>query len=366
MDGYCLMTVSFATTATIIHTFIIITLVCHLNERKDARLSTLLSVISVLCLLFIDATRAVAYGLPLIASSDSTILFFYSIHVLLSQICTIIFPISFINLLIWRLYTSFKNTSFEISQKVLILLVSCPIIIISSLIVCFVIKSLIIITLAAVAGIIAVIAINYLFSSKLMKLLIPMHVLDVKSSYNRMYSDSNCNHQQSGKNDIKLSGTSVAIGSTTNDSKILTSTATPNAGNQVSCKLKIELSDQQVPFIQLIGKHSLLTFLQSITIIFWMVSLSLNGLTHQDTVLCKNNNQIALYVARVCSTLPNIIVPICIWFSFAFAKKKYYCMCGMCHSICLSQFQQIAIKKIDASIRNTTGTSYPLREFLLE
>ena len=354
MDGYCLVTASFATIATVIHTFIVISLVCHSKGAKDVRLVT------------IDVTRAVAYGLGLILSSDSAILSFYSIHVILSQICTIMFTISFVNLLIWRLHSSFRNTTFKLSQNGLILLISCPIIIVLSLIIYFVVNSLIIITLAVLVFITGIVAINYLFSYKLMKLLIPMHNLDVKSishvNYNsesgRGITGGNVSDQDSvaietptsGANGIPIDSPTSGDDGTVNDpNNACTNT---NGANKFVFQLEIELSEQQAPLVQLIGKHSLLTFLQSLTVILWLVSLSLNGLTHEDAVLCKDNSQMVSYIARICTALPNIIVPICIWFSFAFAKQQYYCMCGMCHALCLSQFQQIALKKIDVSIRN--------------
>ena len=110
-------------------------------------------------------------------------------------------------------------------------------------------------------------------------------------------------------------------------------------------KTSIVLSNRQEKLLNTIAKQTLLSRIDSTTLMIAMISWIFNLL------FGSFNNKYSIgfvmwFITLFCFMIYVIAISMTVWFSFIFAQKEYYFCCEKCHQFCLSMYQQKAIVKI--------------------
>ena len=238
---------------------------------------------------------------------------------------------------ILRLKTTFDDTIYQIKPKTIIIL---TLIIFSAAIVGFVQQLLpssvlddelaanIFLVIALCSSLAVSIVISSMFATKLFHLML-------------MQRNSKCFIINKGSN-----------GSSNSDSNM----------NGISDNL-IDLTQRQRTLLTTITKQTVLSCFQSVSFFMGILYIALI----QTNVLFDGNNKNKSYSASYTFSrlfcffivgIFNVIPSLCIWFSFAFAKKEYYTVCNKCDVCFMNWYEETAIKSIAKRSQQDTESDY--------
>ena len=241
---------------------------------------------------------------------------------------------SFLIFQFWRLYTTFKDTTHALSRPTIAILIT--LIITASVLALFCGADIIAadqvllkinIALAICVTVIPI-QCTVLFSRKLFKL-----VLQLRESVSRTVDASQSTRTQSLQSVSSVS--SVASSSMSLSGLFLYS----DFGT---------LSKRQVSLLDTISKQTVCTSFQTLFFVFSMpmfIFISYFYNFDQDgNINSQSGTIVFVCIYLILSIVGNIGMPLMIWFSFIFAKDKYFLFCNSCHRCCLKGFKYRAVR----------------------
>ena len=102
------------------------------------------------------------------------------------------------------------------------------------------------------------------------------------------------------------------------------------------------LDRQQQQIVHLIAKQTLLCLVFCLSIVLFIIIFGIRYLFEENSN--KDEKIIIRYAYEIVDASYDIVLTVCIWFTFGFADKQFKCLCSRIHYCCIKMFKKQAQK----------------------